>query len=80
MKRPPVFLALLSAATLAVMARPASAASGFEGSSWTLVVAEQCQLGQIGKILLQADGTAQATAEVETATGGATSGGGAASA
>ena len=50
----------------------AAADSDLAGSSWTVVVAQQCQLGQIGKILLQPDGTAQATAQVENSTGSMT--------
>jgi len=39
------------------------------GTNWTVVVTEECQLGQIGKILLQTGGTAQASAVVETSVG-----------
>ncbi len=49
--------------------------SDLAGSRWTVVVAEQCQLGQIGSILLQPGGSAQATAQVETSTGGNSLGG-----
>ena len=38
--------------------------------SWTVVVAEQCQFGQIGRILLQAGGIARVMAQVETSVGG----------
>lgn len=34
-----------------------------------MVITEECQLGQIGKILLQTGGTAQASAVVETSVG-----------
>jgi hypothetical protein len=47
----------------------ARAGTDLEGSSWTVVVTEQCQLGQIGKVLLQSGGAAQATAIVESSAG-----------
>jgi hypothetical protein len=51
------------------------AGSSLAGSSWTVVVSEQCQLFQIQKITLQADGTADATAVVEDQVGSDTTGG-----
>jgi len=44
-------------------------ADDLSGSSWTVVVSDECQLSQIGKILLQAGGTAQASAVVEMSVG-----------
>ena len=72
MSRFPAFFVLLLAADLVVSSDLAAAESDLAGSSWTMVVAQQCQLGQIGKILLQPDGTAQATAQVENSTGSMT--------
>ena len=72
MPRFPSILGLLLAAGLVVASGLASAGSDLAGSSWTVVVAEQCQLGQIGKILLQPDGSAEATAQVENSTGSST--------
>jgi hypothetical protein len=72
MPRLPSFFGLLLAAGLVASSDLAAADSDLAGSSWTVVVAQQCQLGQIGKILLQPDGTAQATAQVENSTGSMT--------
>ena len=69
MRRFVSFLGLLLVTGLAVLPRPSLAESDLAGSSWTVVVAEQCQLGQIRKILLQGGGIAQATAVVETSVG-----------
>ena len=44
-------------------------ADDLSDSSWTVVVSDECQLSQIGKILLQAGGTAQASAVVEMSVG-----------
>jgi len=44
-------------------------ADDLTGSSWTVAVSEECQLSQIGKIVLQAGGTAQASAVVEMSVG-----------
>lgn len=63
------FFGLLLLADLAALPGLAVGESGLAGSSWTVVVAEQCQLGQIGKISLQDGGIAQATAVVETSAG-----------
>ena len=69
MPRFPSFLGLLLAAGAVVSSGLAAADSDLAGSSWTVVVAQQCQLGQIGNILLQHGGTAQATAQVENSSG-----------
>lgn len=66
-------LGLLAAAVLVGVPGPASAGSDLAGSSWTVVVSEDCQLGQIGKISLQDGGNAQATAVVETSSGSSAS-------
>ena len=58
-------LGLLLAAGFAALPGPAVGEADLAGSSWTPVIAEQCQLGQIGRILLQPGGSAQATAQVE---------------
>ena len=68
MPRLPACLGLLMAALVAVSGR-AQAGSDLAGSSWAVVVSEQCQLGQIGNISLQDGGNAQATAVVETSVG-----------
>ena len=65
---PAVRFGLILSAALAAAPSLARAAD-LSGSSWTVVVTEECQLGQIGKILLQAGGTAQASAVVETSVG-----------
>ena len=44
-------------------------ADDLSDSSWTVVVSDECQLSQIGKILLQAGGAAQASAVVEMSVG-----------
>ncbi len=44
-------------------------ADDLTGSSWTVAVSEECQLSQIGKIVLQAGGSAQASAVVEMSVG-----------
>lgn len=59
---------LFLAAALGAAARPATA-DDLTGSSWTVAVSEDCQLSQIGKIVLQAGGTAQASAVVEMSVG-----------
>ncbi len=69
MPRFPARLALLAAAALTAISGLARADPELAGSSWTVVVSEDCQLGQIGKISLQDGGTAQATAVVETSAG-----------
>jgi len=46
-------------------------ADDLSGSSWTVVVSDECQLSQIGKIELQTGGTAQASAVVEMSSGSA---------
>jgi len=69
MPRFPSFPGLLMAAGVVVSAGLAAADPDLAGSSWTVVVAQQCQLGQIGNILLQPGGTAQATAQVENSSG-----------
>ena len=50
------------------------AESDLTGSRWTVVVAEQCQLGQIEEIQLQAGGIARGTALVESSDGSGTGG------
>jgi hypothetical protein len=69
MRRLVPFVGLLLATGVTALPRPSLAESDLAGSSWTVVVAERCQLGQIGKILLQAGGIVQATAVVETSVG-----------
>src|SRR5689334_4670815 len=48
--------------------------SDLTGSRWTVVVAEQCQLGQIEEIQLQAGGIARGTALVESSNSSGTAG------
>jgi len=50
------------------------AESDLTWSRWTVVVAEQCQLGQIEGIQLQAGGIARGTALVESSNGSGTAG------
>lgn len=69
MPRLPACLGLLTAAAFVGMPGLVLAGSELSGSSWTVVVSEQCQLGQIGAISLQDGGAAQATAVVETSVG-----------
>jgi hypothetical protein len=69
MPRLPVRLGLLIAPGLFLLCGLAQAGSDMAGSDWTVVVSEDCQLGQIGKISLKDDGSAQATAVVESASG-----------
>ena len=63
-----VFAGVFLAFALVGRAVPALA-DDLSGTSWTVLVSEECQLSQIGKIALQAGGTAQASAVVETASG-----------
>lgn len=66
---------LLTTGIAAALPGLARGESDLTGSTWSVVVAEQCQLGQIGKIQLQAGGIAQATAQVETSVSGSSLGG-----
>jgi hypothetical protein len=59
----PVVLIYLSSGT-------AIAEPGLAGSTWTLMASEQCQLGEIKKVVLNPDGTATATALLEDQGGG----------
>src|SRR5438270_9299082 len=43
---------------------------GLAGSTWTFIVSEQCQLGQIKQVVLNPDGTATATALLDDQGGG----------
>ena len=69
----PTRLGLLVAAGLILISGLAQAGSDMAGSNWTVVVSEDCQLGQIGKISLKDDGSAQATAVVESSSGNSAS-------
>jgi hypothetical protein len=66
---------LLATGIAAALPGLARGESDLAGSTWSVVVAEECQLGQIGKIHLQPGGIAQATALVETSEGGNSLGG-----
>ena len=63
-----VSVGLFMAVALAGFALSARA-DDLSDTSWTVLVSEECQLSQIGKIALQAGGKAQASAVVETASG-----------
>jgi len=73
MPRSPARLGLLVAAGFVLISGLAQAGADMAGSNWTVVVSEDCQLGQIGKISLKDDGSAQATAVVESASGNSAS-------
>ena len=73
MPRSPARLGLLIAAGFVLISGLALAGADMAGSNWTVVVSEDCQLGQIGKISLKDDSSAQATAVVESASGNSAS-------
>jgi hypothetical protein len=68
MQRRSVFVGLFLAFTFASLS-PSARADDLSDTSWSVLVSEDCQLSQIGKIALQAGGKAQASAVVETASG-----------
>jgi hypothetical protein len=61
---------LLPAVLIHFSPETAIAEPGLAGSTWTLVASEQCQLGEIKKVVLNPDGTATATALLEDQGGG----------
>jgi hypothetical protein len=68
------FLSLGLAIAAQVLPGFSLADSDLTGSRWTVVVAEQCQLGQIEEIQLQAGGIARGTALVESSNSSGTAG------
>jgi hypothetical protein len=56
-------------AAMLVAASPPAWADDLSGSNWTVLVSEECQLSQIGKIELEAGGIAKASALVEMSAG-----------